>query len=333
MPIETITKAGRKRYRWTFNRIIEGGGRIRKTKLLPAGFTSSEAETLGRKWEADLYAIASGARQPPITIGACVRTHIIDKHIEWKNAESRVQTLEKWRSEYEEQDASDLYEWSKQFSGYLRDRFDHDGFVKRPLTDGSIRNILVYIRAAIKYSFKVGKLSTDETARMAIPSVNNVRHHYPEREEMLRIARKCNDRQTRAGVRIAFYSGMRKAEILRAKPTKKGFLLEDTKNGKPRIVPIHPRIAVLARQMQFTISWYKFSAEWNKARVLAGYPTTRFHDLRHGAASEMINSGVDLFTVGAVLGHISNASTRRYSHLVSDRLAEAIAKIGRKNNG
>jgi len=44
----------------------------------------------------------------------------------------------------------------------------------------------------------------------------------------------------------------------------------------------------------------------------------------------MINSGVDLYTVGAVLGHMSPASTRRYSHLVTDRLAEAVGKIGGK---
>ncbi|KXJ63044.1 hypothetical protein AXY46_03230 [Achromobacter xylosoxidans] len=36
----------------------------------------------------------------------------------------------------------------------------------------------------------------------------------------------------------------------------------------------------------------------------------RFHDLRHSAASEMINvNKVDLYTTGAVLGHKSAAST------------------------
>jgi integrase len=330
MPIETITKAGRKRYRWTFNRIIQGSERIRQTKLLPLGTTQAEADALARQWESEIYAVATGARQPTVTIGECVRTHIIDKQDSWKDADQRIGTLNKWLKEYDSQDATDLHEWSKQFVGYLRARLDHDGYAKRPLTDGSIRNILAYIRAAIKYSFKVGKLSKDETARMAIPPVNNARHNYPERKEMLRIARKCRDRQTRAGIRIAFYSGMRKAEILRAKPTKKGFLLEDTKNGERRIIPIHPRIAVLARKIRFTIKAQKFSDEWDIARDLAGYSKTRFHDLRHGAASEMINSGVDLFTVGTVLGHMSSVSTRRYSHLVTDRLAEAVAKIGRK---
>lgn len=330
MPIETITKAGRKRYRWTFNRIIEGGGRVRQTKLLPAGTSPAEADALARRWEAEIYAVATGTKKATVTIGECVRKHIIDKQDDWKDADQRIATLNKWLAEYDDQDATDLHEWSKKFVGYLRAREAHDGKEKRRLTDGSIRNILAYIRAAIKYSFKVGLLHEDQTARLAIPSVSNERHHYPERKEMLLIARKCQNRQVRAAIRIAFYSGMRKAEILHAKPTKKGYLLEDTKNGERRIVPIHPRIAVLARRIRFTINEQKFSDEWDIARDLAGYGGTRFHDLRHGAASEMINSGVDLFTVGAVLGHMSSVSTRRYSHLVTDRLADAVGKIGQK---
>jgi integrase len=330
MPIQTITKSGRKRYRWTFNRIIEGSGRVRQTKLLPAGTSAAEADALSRKWEAELYAIATGTRRAVVTIGECVRKHIEDKQDEWKDSEKRVRILEKWRVEFDDQDATDLHEWSKTFVGYLRSNKDRSGLNKRPLTDGSIRNIMAYIRAAIKYSFKVGLLGEDQTARMSIPTVSNERHHYPQRLEMLLIARKCRDRQVRAAIRIAFYSGMRREEIKVAKPTKKGYVLDggQTKNGKPRVIPIHPKIAVLSRKVRFTIDGDRFSGEWDRARRLAGYPGTRFHDLRHGAASEMINSGVDLFTVGGVLGHVSMVSTKRYSHLVTDKLADAVGKIG-----
>ncbi|WP_235850871.1 hypothetical protein [Paraburkholderia piptadeniae] len=49
------------------------------------------------------------------------------------------------------------------------------------------------------------------------------------------------------------YSGMRRGEILPAKVTRNGYSLDDSKNGRPRIIPIHPRIAVLARRVRFTI--------------------------------------------------------------------------------
>ncbi len=65
----------------------------------------------------------------------------------------------------------------------------------------------------------------------------------------------------------------------------------------------------------------------------AKLPGLRIHDLRHSAASFMVNSGVDLFAVGKVLGHASYQSTQRYSHLANDTLLKAVeagaAKQGR----
>ena len=44
----------------------------------------------------------------------------------------------------------------------------------------------------------------------------------------------------------------------------------------------------------------------------------------------MINAGVDLYTVGGVLGHKSPASTQRYAHLATARLAKALGTVGQK---
>ena len=69
---------------------------------------------------------------------------------------------------------------------------------------------------------------------------------------------------------------------------------------------------------------------WRLARAAAGLEQFTIHDLRHGAASAMINAGEDLATVGAVLGHKSAASTQRYSHWQTARLVAAVGKIGKK---
>jgi site-specific recombinase XerD len=62
-----------------------------------------------------------------------------------------------------------------------------------------------------------------------------------------------------------------------------------------------------------------------------GMDDTTFHDMRHSAASEMVNAGVDLFTVGAVLGHRDARSTQRYAHLEQAALKAAVGKIGKRN--
>lgn len=329
MPIETITKNKRKRYRWTFNRVISGS-RVRQTKLLPEGISAAEADGLARRWEAEIYAIENGERKATITIGQCVRKHLADKSHTWKDRRGRILALEKWSAEYADQDATDLHDWSISFAEYLRSSTDRLQSPKVPVVDGTIRNILSYLRAAIKYAHKSGFLSIDQTVRMVMPNASKARHNYPQRKQMLQLARKCRDREVRAAIRIAFYSGMRRAEILRAIPTPKGFDLATSKNGRPRIIPIHPRIAVLTRNIKFTISERRFSSEWDKTRALAGFPNTRFHDLRHSAASEMINAGIDILTVGKVLGHTSITSTQRYSHLLTDTLSGAVNKIGNR---
>lgn len=328
MPIETITKSGRRRYRWTFERVIEGK-RVRKTKLIPSGLSAAAADKLGRQWDTEVYEVETGIKRAVVTLGECVKLHFQDEGSAWKDLNTRSQVMEKYASEYEDQDALELYDWSVKFAGYMRASMDRNGNPKKPMNDKTISNTMGYIRAAIKYAHKKGKIAHDETGKMVMPKFVSERHVYKGRREMLQIARACTNRETRAAIRVAFYSGMRLSEILRAKVTREGFSLETTKNGRPRVVPIHRRIAVIARRVKFTIKDHKLKDEWEKARGRAGYPDLRFHDLRHSAASEMINAGVDLYTVGGVLGHKTPASTQRYAHLVTDRLADAVSKIGK----
>lgn len=224
----------------------------------------------------------------------------------------------------------DLYDWSVRFAAYMLSPVDRLGQPKKAMSTGTIHNTLGYLRAAIKHTYKIGKLEYDQTAKMVIPKPSEERHVYKGRREMLEVARAASHRETRAAIRVAFYSGMRLSEILRATRSKEGFSLRTSKNGRPRIIPIHPRIAVIARRVKFTVPAWKIKDEWVKARKKASHEDLRFHDLRHSAASAMINAGIDLYTVGAVLGHKSTTSTRRYAHLEQRSLAEAVKRIGRK---
>jgi site-specific recombinase XerD len=49
----------------------------------------------------------------------------------------------------------------------------------------------------------------------------------------------------------------------------------------------------------------------------------RFHDLRHSAASTLINNGCTLKQVQAWLGHANIRSTERYAHLEYSALVQA----------
>jgi integrase len=162
-----------------------------------------------------------------------------------------------------------------------------------------------------------------------VPEVRNERHEYASRAQMLTIARLCTNSMARMAIRMGFYSGMRLGEILRAEVVGTAWVLRDTKNGDPRIVPIHSKVAVCARKFK-KLPKITVQTAWVRARNKAGLQHFHFHDLRHSTASAMINAGIDLYTVGAVLGHKDARSTKRYSHLATDALTDAVGTIGKK---
>lgn len=186
-------------------------------------------------------------------------------------------------------------------------------------------------------SSKVLKLSANPAERISMPKVRNERHVYLGRPEFLRVCKMIKPGKVRAAVHIAFYSAMRAGKVGLASASKNyaAFELdgEHTKNGLPRIAPIHPRIAHIVRNQRL---WPVHPTKWTVSNAFkegarkAGLAHARLHDLRHSTASEMINAGVDLYTVGGVLGHISAVCTKRYSHLATKTLQDAVALVGKK---
>lgn len=188
---------------------------------------------------------------------------------------------------------------------------------------------MAYLRAACRWAWKTHNMGQHDPAeRATMPAVRNERHRYIGRRDVLRLAREVVHLDARAVVLVAFYSGMRLSECLRARPEAGRWVLDDTKNGERRIVPIHPKTAHLAQRWPRDVPARTVQAWFLYACRRLGIDDLRFHDLRHSAASAMINAGVPVYTVGAVLGHKAAASTKRYSHLDTAALADAVKRIG-----
>ncbi len=134
------------------------------------------------------------------------------------------------------------------------------------------------------------------------------------------------------GIRVAFYYGLRLGELFRVEVVENLLVLADTKNGDPRVVPAHPRILVCLQHLPLTMNRRTLQADWQRARAKTVGNGIHFHDLRHSTASELVNAGVDLHTIGKVLGHRDQRSTDRYTRLLKSTLGTAINKIGRQKS-
>lgn len=132
---------------------------------------------------------------------------------------------------------------------------------------------------------------------------------------------------------------------------EKGFVLISPKNGKTRTVTPAPFVLDVLRQQQARQAEWKqaagecwedtgfvFSNElghhlnpstvyfyFKQLIAQAGYPDTRFHDLRHSYAVAAIQSGDDIKTVQENLGHHTAAFTLDVYGHVTDQMRQASA--------
>lgn len=174
---------------------------------------------------------------------------------------------------------------------------------------------------------------------------NNKRERYVTAEETKRlqmaVAASANPQLVHI-VSLLLLTGARRNELLHAKwehvdLKRKAWHIPDTKTGMPRYVPLsQAAIDVIENLPRWdNCPWLlpnpktrkpfiSIKHSWDTARDEAGLPGLRLHDLRHSAASFMINAGIDLYAVGRILGHADHQSTMRYSHLANDTLLAAV---------
>lgn len=160
---------------------------------------------------------------------------------------------------------------------------------------------------------------------------NNRRLRFLSGEEARVLVASCAS-HLRPIVITALNTGMRKEEILslewdRHVDLRHGFiLLDQTKNGERRQIPISPmlREALSGIVRRIDVPYVFHDREGKRYKdIKTGFHAAlrrsriedfRFHDLRHTFASLLVMGGVDLATVKELLGH-DFKMTLRYAHL------------------
>lgn len=319
-----------KRWRYQFDRYVEGK-RLRASRLLPRGWSQAQADAFDRSESGRLSAVAAGIERVDPLIDTAVAHYLRDKrHLKSYRAAAEHLAAIAWA--YSGKPMSKLPEVAREVAERRLIPAAEGGRGEHVISVTTARNRLALLKAACRWAWKAhGLTDNDPTARMQLPAAKGGRRVYLERLGMLQAARAAKHHQTRVAIRVAFYSGLRMGELFRVEVVGDLLVLAETKNGEPRTVPAHPRIATCLQHLPLTIKRSTLQRDWQRARAATVGEGVRFHDLRHSTASAMVNAGVPLHTIGAVLGHKDPRSTMRYSHLQRETLAAAVGQIGRKS--
>jgi integrase len=206
------------------------------------------------------------------------------------------------------------------------------------------------IRVVLSRSFELGaqwSMSGAETNPVrGVPRrrFSNARERYLTAAEAARLLKAADvslNPQLGSIMRLLLLTGSRVGELLQAEwrhidLERRAWLIPVSKTGSRRVPLSTAAVEVIDRLPRFEgcpyvvpnpetkLPFVSIKHSWQTAREQAGLYDLRIHDLRHSAASFMINAGIDLYAVGKVLGHADHKSTMRYSHLANETLLAAV---------
>ena len=311
--------AQRARWRWEFDAVVRGR-RHRIRKRLPAGTTEREARRIDQAWTAQTFAELNSAEPVAPWITEALTVYLTERVPELRDAANTIRNLEHLAPHVEGLRLDKLGELSRTYA----QQHDH-------LAPATVRQRLATLRSACRYAHKyhqLGKL--DWIAQIAMPKVDNARTHFLDRAAVLRLARACTHRPTRALILMTFYTGSRPGELHRSRVIDGCLVLDKGKTDRPLVKPVGRRVAGYLRHWPLTLDYTRYSFYFRQARDRVGLSHLHFHDLRHSTASAVLAAGGSLAQVGEILDHTSAQSSKRYAHLALDAKRQLLARLWEK---
>lgn len=173
-----------------------------------------------------------------------------------------------------------------------------------------------------------------------------------ERARLLEACRRSDYKPLYLMVLFAMTTGMRRGELMGLRwqdidLERRVAVLENTKNGDRRSVPLVPEVAGLLREhgkvrklgndqvfaSDGPSEVWLFDRAWYAALKAAKVKDFRWHDLRHTAASYLAMSGATTAEIAAVLGHRTLQMVKRYAHLSDQHTGTVVERMTRKYFG
>jgi integrase len=223
-----------------------------------------------------------------------------------------------------------------------------------PRAAATVNRYLAALSVAFSYGRKELRWVRDnpvrDVGRMPEPKG---RTRFLTSEEQAALLKACEPTpDLRDLVVLALATGARVGELLGLKwpdvnLDRSRAIARDTKNGETRMLPLHgPAVDILHRRSKVRQNdselvfphRYKDAHQWysrpfRAAVAKAGIKDFRFHDLRHTAATYLLESGATLAELAGVLGHKSLAMVKRYAHVSEEHASTVVERMTTRKFG
>ena len=234
---------------------------------------------------------------------------------------------------------------------------------EKELAPATINHRRTLLRHAFNLAIKEWQwCQKNPVERVSRERVSNSRDRWLTLEEEKKLLEYCvlhptrKDNTIEATYRLqevvifALNTGMRQDEILSLRwPNvdlfRKTMLVEKSKNGEKRTIPMNQKIFELLKAKAKVIqigSKYVFSSEAGtkilRRNLMRAYYAVlerakikdfKFHDLRHTFATRLAQAGIDLYMIAKLLGHKDIKMTQRYSHHCPESLRSGVEVLDR----
>jgi integrase len=199
----------------------------------------------------------------------------------------------------------------------------------KPVKPATVNRELDTLRGILSKAVEWGKLHESPARTVRRLKVDNRRTRILTADEEIRLVNACHGK-FRTMVALALLTGARRGELLTLtweNVTDTEIVFLETKNGRPRRIPLSPAIRELLKPLPRVRPWVftnvrtgqpytTVGKNFERALERAGIRTgdVSFHTLRHTALSRMIAEGHSDHTVRAISGHSTTRMLERYTH-------------------
>lgn len=201
------------------------------------------------------------------------------------------------------------------------------------LQPASINTYLRHIKGALRFARDAGLID-------AVPVIRMVKTGQPlprvlTDREVKAIQARADKKKAEMGriIRFVLFTGARRREVVAARyeHVRDGSITIYGKGGKQRTVPLVGGAAEVMRHQDvgkiFSYKHVSTVSNYYREITRAAGVKSRFHDLRHTAATQMLTAGIPLEVVQKILGHTELRTTQIYAKVVQDRLKTEMEKL------